>query len=90
MADPRRKRQAAGDTSRDLTWAALEAALGPELPPEPPPDSVTVAEFAARRGVSHGQAAATLRNLAKDGVLAVTRYRAPGMKPGLAYSAVAK
>ena len=89
MADSKRKRQADDVPAGDLIWAKLEAALGPQAADTRPPDSVTVEEFAARRGICVSRASAVLRKLAQDGVLRCVPFRGPTGKSVHAYVAVA-
>lgn len=90
MAHTRPQRAGSALPPEHLTWAALEAALGPQAATERPEGSVTVDEFAERRGICTSRASAILRKLSQDGVLRCVPFRGPTGKTLHAYLAVPK
>jgi hypothetical protein len=85
MADSRRTRQASPSASGDLTWAALEAALGPPCPSEPPAGAIIAEQVAERYGISLSQAQHRLKEAARSGKLQQIQYRPYGQRPRVCY-----
>lgn len=70
-------------------WAQLDA-LAPAAELTRPPDSVTITEFAARRGCGISSATRILNGLVADGRMERTRYRTDAGRYEYAYILVQK
>lgn len=70
-------------------WAQLDA-LAPAVELSRPPDSVTISEFASRRGCGISSATRILNGLVAEGKMMRTRYRTDAGRYEYAYIMVQK
>lgn len=87
MAHPRGKRSPDAIPARSVDiWAQLEAALGPQMEDTRPPNSVTISEFAIRRGCGVSSAGRALNGLVAQGKMQRVRFRGQDGHPEYAYT----
>lgn len=86
MAGSQRHRKADALPPGDLIWQQLEAALGPQMEDARPPNSVTISEFAIRRGCGVSSAGRALNGLVAQGKMQRVRFRGQDGHPEYAYT----